>query len=227
MAIVKYTRGKAVQITANFKSIEFDCKGKNCRCIVTRVDSKLVRKLQVLRNRAGKSVSINSGNRCKTHNAVVGGATSSYHLNTTGKAADIVVSGMSPAAVAKLAQEIGFTGIGCYTGKQGYFVHVDTRPKRYYWLNTSGVDSPTSTHRGTKKVCPYTLGNSTLRKGSAGDGVRALQWIIDWSGYACSVDGDFGKKTLSALKAFQSDMGLEDDGVAGPLTIAVLKEVVS
>lgn len=225
MSIIKYVRRKSVQLTKNFKSTEFDCKGKTCRCVVTRVDSKLVRKLQVLRNRAGKTITVTSGNRCAAHNRACGGTSSSYHLNTKGKAADIVVSGMTPAQVAKLAQEIGFTGIGCYNGSAGRFVHVDTRPTRYFWKNTSGKNITASTHGGEKKRCPYKLSASTLRMGSAGESVRTLQWILDWAGYDCTIDGDFGNNTAAALRAFQSDMCLEADAVAGTKTLAALREV--
>lgn len=226
MAINVYTRKKGTQITANFNSKEFDCKGSTCKCSVTRVDSKLARKLQVLRKRVGgKSITINSGNRCTKHNRLIGGGSASYHLSTKGKAADIVVSGMAPKAVAKIAQELGFTGIGCYTGTQGYFVHVDVRPNKYYWNNTRGKDVSTSGHGGIKKNCPYTLGNVTLKRGSTGNSVRALQWILDWCGYGCGVDGDFGKKTEVALKAFQKDMNIGVDGIAGVTTLTALREV--
>lgn len=227
MAVNKYVRGKSTQLTVNFKSKEFDCKGGSCKCSITRIDTKLVRKLQVLRNWTNKGITINSGNRCEKHNKACGGSTSSYHLNTKGKAADIVVGGMTPAAVAKLAQEIGFTGIGCYNGTQGRFVHVDVRPSKYYWKNTKGKDVGCSGHGGTKKKCPYTLGTSTLRKGSKGNSVRAMQWILDWAGYDCNVDGDFGAKTEKVLKAFQKDMCLTVDGVAGGNSLTALREIVS
>ncbi len=225
MAVIKYTRGKSVRLTRNFKSAEFDCKGKTCGCVVTRVDSKLARKLQILRNRAGGTITVNSGNRCAFHNRVVGGASSSYHLNTNGKAADIAVSGMTPAQAAKLAQEVGFTGVGCYTGSAGNFIHVDTRPIRYFWKNTGGRNITVSTHGGQKKSCPYKLGASTLRIGSEGESVRAMQWILDWAGYDCAVDGDFGGNTAAALRSFQRDMCLETDAVAGAKTLAALREV--
>ena len=116
MALNRYQRGRSVPVTANFTSGEFDCRGRQCRCSVTRIDSRLARKLQMLRRLAGGTVTVTSGNRCPSHNRAVGGASSSCHLNTKGTAADIVVAGMTPAQAAKLAQEIGFTGIGRYDG---------------------------------------------------------------------------------------------------------------
>lgn len=227
MATNKYARGKATQLTANFTSKEFDCKGTSCKCTVTRVDSKLVRKLQVLRNWLGKSITISSGNRCARHNAAVGGTSSSYHLNTKGKAADIYISGsaIAPTKLAEYAQQVGFTGIGMYNGSSGHFVHVDTRPNKYYWKNTAGKNVGCTTHGGTKQSCPYSLGSATLRKGSTGNAVRAVQWIVNWAGYPCTVDGSFGEKTEAAVKKFQSGMGLVSDGVCGVNTLAALREV--
>ena len=92
-----------------------------------RVDPELVRKLQQLRDRIGKPISITSGYRCPAHNAAVGGAAGSQHL--LGKAADIVVQGMAPAQVADHAEAIGFGGIGRYAG----FTHVDTRATKARW----------------------------------------------------------------------------------------------
>jgi peptidoglycan hydrolase-like protein with peptidoglycan-binding domain len=43
--------------------------------------------------------------------------------------------------------------------------------------------------------------------------------------YKDSIDGKFGKNTLSALEAFQRDHGLEDDGKCGPATKAKFKSL--
>lgn len=56
-----------------------------------------------------------------------------------------------------------------------------------------------------------------LRRGSKGEAVRLLQSKIN-----TSVDGDFGPKTESALKAFQKSKGLVADGVAGQYTYEAL-----
>lgn len=225
MALVKYTRGKEVRLTKNFTTREFDCKGKTCRCIVTRLDTRLVRKLQMLRRRLGKPITINSGNRCAAHNREVGGSSSSYHLNTKGKAADIAVKGVSPAELARVAQELGFTGVGRYDGTQGRFVHVDVRPSPYFWLNTNGENRPITTHGGERMKNPYTLAARTLRIGSKGNDVRAVQWVLDAFGFECSVDGDFGSQTAQAVREFQSELLLTADGIVGEKTLAALREV--
>src|SRR5262249_44444430 len=58
----------------------------------------------------------------------------------------------------------------------------------------------------------------TLRQGANGQAVRGLQSQLTAHGHATSVDGDFGPNTLTQVKAFQSDAGLDVDGVVGPLT---------
>lgn len=225
MALIRYERGRSAAVTADFDSREFDCKGKTCRCAVTRLDSRLARKLQMLRRLTGRPVTVTSGNRCAAHNRQVGGASSSNHLNTKGKAADIVVSGFSPAQIARLAQEIGFGGIGRYDGTAGRFVHVDVRSAPYYWHNTTGVDRPVSGHGGQHKKNPWQLGSRTLRRGAAGDDVRAVQWVLARFGYKCAVDGSYGPETAGAVREFQRELLLTADGITGPATLTALREV--
>ena len=62
-----------------------------------------------------------------------------------------------------------------------------------------------------------------LRKGSSGALVERLQMRLAQLGYPVGeADGSFGKATEDALMAFQSQNGLEMDGVAGTATFAVL-----
>lgn len=112
-----------IQLTANFNLREFACR----HCGMVRLDPALVDKLQQLRDRVGRPIIITSGYRCEAHNRAVGGAANSQHL--LGKAADIQVEGMGPAALAAHAEVIGFGGIGIY----GNFVHVDTRATTARW----------------------------------------------------------------------------------------------
>lgn len=120
-----YTRGKNIKLSNNFKLKEFECKCGKCE--KTIVDAKLVNLLQKIRDKYNKPVLINSGYRCAAHNKAVGGAANSQH--THGKAADIVVKGIKPSAVADYAETIGFKGIGRYSS----FTHVDTRSKKARW----------------------------------------------------------------------------------------------
>ena len=61
----------------------------------------------------------------------------------------------------------------------------------------------------------------TLRRGSKGDDVKDLQLRLHWKGYdlgSYGVDGDYGRATEAAVKAFQTDAGLKADGICGPDT---------
>lgn len=122
------TKGKAVKLSNNFNSTEMDCHGNGC-CSTTLINEKLVEYLQKIREHFGKPITITSGYRCVKHNSspTVGGATGSRH--TKGDAADIVVSGVIPAEVAKYAESIGIKGIGLYSN----FVHIDTRTTKSFW----------------------------------------------------------------------------------------------
>lgn len=152
MAIKTYSKGKATQLSTNFKSTEFDCHGAGC-CSTTQVDEKLVEYLQNIRNHFGKPVNISSGYRCATHNKNIGGATGSKH--SKGQAADIYINGVAPAEIAKYAESIGILGIGLYeTDKDGHFVHVDTRTSKSFWYGQS--EAYRSTFGGTQTTTPST-----------------------------------------------------------------------
>jgi peptidoglycan hydrolase-like protein with peptidoglycan-binding domain len=58
----------------------------------------------------------------------------------------------------------------------------------------------------------------TLRRGSSGESVRALQGKL-------FVDGVFGPNTEDAVRRFQHVHGLTVDGIVGPKTWAKLNEV--
>lgn len=145
MAIKTYSKGKATQLSTNFKSTEFDCHGNGC-CTQTQIDDKLIEYVQKIRDHFGKPVTVSSGYRCAIHNKNIGGATGSRH--SKGQAADIYISGVAPAEIAKYAESIGILGIGLYeTNKDGHFVHVDTRTTKSFWYGQS--EAYRSTFGGT------------------------------------------------------------------------------
>lgn len=62
-----------------------------------------------------------------------------------------------------------------------------------------------------------------LKQGAKGSPVKKLQILLNGLGHNCgSVDGSFGPKTLSAVKAFQAACRLPVDGSVGPKTWAKL-----
>ncbi len=54
------------------------------------------------------------------------------------------------------------------------------------------------------------------------DEVKELQTELNKEGFSLAVDGLFGRETESAVKRFQAEHLLDDDGVVGPLTWAAL-----
>ncbi|MDR1001670.1 MAG: peptidoglycan-binding protein [Oscillospiraceae bacterium] len=234
MAEKTYKRGVTTKLSANFKSTEFDCKGKGC-CSTTKIESKLIDKLEQLRKLAG-NVSINvtgSGYRCKKHNAEVDGAsTNSNHM--TGSAADINIKGRTPKETAKLAETCGFTGIILYKT----FVHVDLRSPKHFYDKTSGSYKTVSTFGGkapsasggstSKPKCPYAAPTKAVKQGTSGNSVKWVQWHLKQLTYKdLAVDGKFGSKTLAAVKAFQKAQKLEVDGSVGPATRSALQKAVA
>ncbi len=66
---------------------------------------------------------------------------------------------------------------------------------------------------------------STLRLGSTGEEVKKLQQTLQSAGYdlgSSGADGIYGSKTAGAVQAYQRDMGLTEDGIAGAQTLGRL-----
>jgi len=91
------------------------------------VNSDVVDRFSQLQGVTGRTFNINSGHRSATHNARVGGAKKSQHIE--GNAIDIDVSQMSEEERAQLintASALGFTGIGVYKNS----LHLDMGARR-------------------------------------------------------------------------------------------------
>lgn len=234
-----YTKGKIVKLSANFTSKEFDCKGKGC-CSITTLDPQLVEYLQNIRTHFGAAVTINSGYRCSKHNTAVGGASSSRH--TKGQAADIVVKGVKPAEVAKYAESIGVKGIGLYEGKDGNFVHIDTRSVKSFWYGHAQENRTTFGGTVSKvnnnikewqkaaiadgfkfasgadgiwgKECEAVAKKAICRKRTIGYKNKNLTKIVQ-KAVGVTVDGKYGNGTKAAVIGWQKFVGLTADGVVG------------
>jgi hypothetical protein len=85
-----------------------------------------------------------------------------------------------------------------------------------HWGELTGVD-----YAGDNSELNGLREHKTIRRGSKGDVVKEMQSILEKLGYdigACGVDGDFGRMTEKAVKAFQKDYDLVVDGICGPQT---------
>jgi uncharacterized protein YcbK (DUF882 family) len=96
---------------------------------------RLARNLEVLRERVGRPIHVDSGYRSIEHNSRVGGEPHSLRLK--GFAADIRVDGMDPLELRRTVENLihegkmGPGGLGTYKGQQ--FIHYDVRGKNARW----------------------------------------------------------------------------------------------
>ena len=90
-----------------FDRSEFKCKcgGKYCNGFPSEPDERMVRIVNQLRKNLGVPITIVSGLRCKTWNAIQGGVSNSQHMY--GEAADIYAKGVSQSRVEAELDKIG------------------------------------------------------------------------------------------------------------------------
>ena len=112
-----------------------------------------------------------------------------------------------PKTEASLKQFQGYFGL-TVDGKAGQGTYL-------YFGEVTGPFLPTGTNA---------FGARTLKSGMAGNDVWVLQNRLNGAArkYAnalgSSADGQFGPKTQAAVKLFQKDFGLGEDGIVGPMT---------
>ncbi len=112
-----------IKISRHFNLQEFECPC--CKRVILHSD--LLGKLIKLRILIKEPIYINSGYRCISENAKVGGVKKSYHL--FGMAADISVRTISIPELLYFAEKAKFGGIGIYPT----FLHVDVRQVKSRW----------------------------------------------------------------------------------------------
>lgn len=106
-----------------FTREEFRCKcgGKYCNGFPAEPQEGMVRAIDNVREHFGKAFTPNSGVRCPTHNANVGGASNSRHLY--GKAVDFHVPGKTAAQVLDYLATL--PGLGYCYAIDADNVHMD------------------------------------------------------------------------------------------------------
>lgn len=115
-------------VSKYFRREEFACKcGRHCNGFPVEPDEELLKVLDEIRETVGP-VYVNSGIRCKLHNANEGGASNSRHLY--GDAADIRCAGKTPRQLYDIACKLlPKGGVGLYS----WGIHVDTRGYQARW----------------------------------------------------------------------------------------------
>ena len=123
-----------MKITAHFSKEEFECNdGSEMPLQVFNNVIEVAENLEVIRAHFNSPVTINSAYRSPVYNRRVGGAATSQHLS--GRAADIVIDGVSPDEVADAIEFLIETGLMKEGGLGRYdtFTHYDIRGKKARW----------------------------------------------------------------------------------------------
>ncbi len=105
-----------------------------------------------------------------------------------------------------------------------------------HWFQLPFVDYGDATFTGGSYVKPdtatteYTLGTRTLKNGSKGSDVKAMQEFLlqlEYSLPRYGADGKFGTETEAALKVFQKKASIKQDGIYGSETHQALMDAVA
>jgi peptidoglycan hydrolase-like protein with peptidoglycan-binding domain len=122
-----------IRLSANFTVKELVTSGGQS-AVVARISPALVRLLQAIRDRAGKSVKITSGYRSWARNKAVyarRNAKPTLSRHCSGQAADIKVAGLTGLQLAQLAIDAGGPGLAIGIGAS--YIHVDVRGSWTVW----------------------------------------------------------------------------------------------
>lgn len=223
----KSTQGNT-KLSAHFAVWEFACKDGTD---TVPIDTDLIGKLEQIYDYLNCSkIIVNSGYRTPSHDRAVGGNGKGQH--TLGKAADIQCYAkdsklIDAKYVCCAAETLGCKGIGYISSKA---VHIDTRSGKWWGDETTGnnnigsfynyfrVDKPSNN--------PHPEPVRNISRGTRGEDVKWVQFALKSKGYnigTAGVDGICGNDTLAAIKRFQSNNGLDCDGICGKLTRAKLR----
>lgn len=106
-----------------------------------------------------------------------------------------------------------------HASTEGMAVKADSKIGKWrYWGWLKDV-----AERGSSAAPAVSASRPTLRTGSRGDSVRLLQTLLNRAGYELAIDGIFGTMTRCSVKGFQSERGLQVDGIVGKQTWAALE----
>ena len=94
-----------------------------------------------------------------------------------------------------------------------------------FLLKQDGIAGPL-TWKSLRANAP--VDKPTLLRGSTGEQVSIVQKVLEDGGYDTgAIDGNFGEKTETAVKAFQKDKKLVADGIIGDKTWDALSKLAT
>ncbi len=133
--------------------------------------------------------------------------------------ADVIITAPNGQVVAILGKSDEWYKVQFAVNGTSYIGYAHSN---YITLTTTGSTSASS-------KCPYVEPSELLSQGDTGEGVKWLQWHLCKLGYMDDADvkGNFGTKTLTAVKAFQENYNLDVDGLVGAGTRGALKTACS
>lgn len=125
---MKFPKRDETQLSRYFKAREFDCPCQHCP--ETVIDSQLISQLEVMRERSGLPIHVTSGYRCEWYQADLkrrGYETAvGISQHQLGRAADIVMGGITGEEIERHARMAGFHAVGVGSA----WCHVDLRSDR-------------------------------------------------------------------------------------------------
>jgi uncharacterized protein YcbK (DUF882 family) len=116
-----------------------------------------------------------------------------------GRAVDLIVPGVADEEVARFVRDVGFVGVGVYPVSQ--FVHVDIRPRSYFWIDLSGP------HMKNRERCIL----ADLAVNSAAAAVARGQAPVEPFVLAKDVDAALRARGAAAVASAPPDEDDDDD----------------
>lgn len=105
--------------------------------------------------------------------------------------------------------------------KDGYCTSTKYVNTCMNFVNTYGLEKY-DWGKEMKEKCPYKRTSSLMKRGSKGESVAWLQWMLNHNGANLKIDKIYGPLTELAVVLYQKKYGLVVDGKAGPVVITFL-----
>lgn len=140
------------------------------------------------------------------------------NLYNAEKMASAIVKGLTGKTVSASTSNNTSTNTSASSSKSNLYdswvANLQTELNRQGYRDSSGNKLVVDGINGSKTLsaCP------TVKKGAKGNITKLIQQRLNSVGFNLNCDGDFGTKTYNAVKTFQKNRGLTQDGIVGKNT---------